>query len=42
MRKKSEKFVRQGFADEAPKFLFHYKILLENSIHAMVVTDTVK
>ena len=36
MGKKSEKFVRQGFADEAPKFLFHFKILLENSTHAII------
>ena len=36
MGKKSEKFVRQGFADEAPKFLFHFKILLENSNHAII------
>ena len=36
MGKKSEKFVRQGFANQAPKFLFHFKILLENSTHAII------
>ena len=36
MGKKSEQFVRQGFANQAPKFLFHFKILLENSTHAII------
>ena len=31
-----QKFVPQGFADQAPKFLVHFKILLENSIHAII------
>ena len=36
MGKKSEKFVRKGFANQAPKFLFNFKILLENSTHAII------
>ena len=36
MGTKSENFVRQGFADQAPKFVFHFKILLENSTNIII------